>query len=581
MMMMMMKETARRISIQQNINKLGNVLKLHGVINYLKQEDKINLPLINNVIQRLAIEQPKQEALWIYERNNNEYDKLTFNDIYIQASRFANVLTGKGFDLTAGKTVLAILPDFTKERIVLQLACLQSGLTFCSCNPKDLINMGISQQIQKLAVDCIVTDENSFELVKQQTYNPLRPLKKGLITKDLTSKVSAVGWNNFSRNANEAESKYTNATNIHSDMPMIRLLSNNNDVIQYSHKTFTEQVLLEALWFNMDKTSRLIWMKNQNEITSIAPWLFGSTILYKEAEDFKTMFNTLEKHPIDAFCGSIRDYEMLNNQEQGSQTQLKQLLSIAPIDPEIKARWNALTNLHIRDDYIDFTNQSLAEYLSNFDKSDKSKFFNSKTIGEKSNKTVQPSRSNSLPSCLTYSQKKITIPKVNIEKNNIDLIKKNPTIGELLGDDDLFQSRYHNQYRISRYQRKRYRQQSYSRNHSYYNRQKQQRFNRINESQQQSSNIIESISNANQFYSYPTTYNYPSLSSYCYYCYSNMASYCPCLISDCNTGLYHQEIFDESLIFQQKYPRTETYQYSDIYFHNDKRLQSHSSISRI
>ncbi|CAF4441107.1 unnamed protein product, partial [Adineta steineri] len=129
--MMMMKETARRISIQQNINKLGNVLKLHDVINYLKQEDKINLPLINNVIQRLAIEQPKQEALWIYERNNNEYDKLTFNDIYKQASRFSNVLTGKGFDLTAGKTVLVILPDFTKERIVLQLACLKSGLTFC------------------------------------------------------------------------------------------------------------------------------------------------------------------------------------------------------------------------------------------------------------------------------------------------------------------------------------------------------------------------------------------------------------------------------------------------------------------
>ncbi|CAF1256016.1 unnamed protein product [Adineta steineri] len=370
--MMMMKETLPRPVAKHLINKLGNILKLSTngkktklpwLINYLKQGHKINAPLFNDVIKHWAIEQPKQEALWIYERNNNEYR----------------------FDLTAGKTVLAILPDFSKERILLQLACLQSGLTFCWCNPKDLINMRISQRIQKLAVDCIITNEDNFELVKQQTHNPLRPLKKGLITKDLTSKVSAVGWNNFSRNANEAESKYTNATNIHADMPMIRLLSNNNDVIQYSHKNFTEQVLLAALWFNMDKTSRLIWMKNQNEITSIAPWLFGSTILYKEAEDFKTMFNTLEKHSIDAFCGSIKDYEMLNNQEQGNQTQLKQLLSIAPIDSEIKARWNALTNLHIRDDYIDFTNQSLAEYLSNFDKSDKSKFFNSKTIGESNN----------------------------------------------------------------------------------------------------------------------------------------------------------------------------------------------------
>ncbi|CAF3095704.1 unnamed protein product [Rotaria socialis] len=108
--------------------------------------------------------------------------------------------------------------------------------------------------------------------------------------------------------------------------------------------------------------------------------------------------------------------------------------------------------------------------------------------------------------------------------------KANPTIGELLGDDDLFHYHYQHQYSSSRNKRKRYHHRSYS--HRKHHRKTQ-------ESRYQfslSSQYVESTSKLNQIYSYPTTYNYTSLPNYCYYCYSNMSSsYCPYLISNyCN-----------------------------------------------
>jgi hypothetical protein len=154
-----------------------------------------------------------------------------------------------------------------------------------------------------------------------------------------------------------------------------------------------------------------------------------------------------------------------------------------------------------------------------------------------SNKKLQVHRSDSWSCCSRFLQDKShdykRISKSNMEKNKINLIKKkksNPTIGELLGDDDLFHYQYHHQYSTSRFQRKRY----YSRP-SHRKQQRANYFHPIKESQHQLSsfNVIESIPDTNQFYLYPTPYNYSSLPAYCYYCYSNMASCCPCLIPDC------------------------------------------------
>ncbi len=131
----------------------------------------------------------------------------------------------------------------------------------------------------------------------------------------------------------------------------------------------------------MNRISRLIWMKNQNEIISIAPWVFGSSIFYKNTENLKTMFNTFENHPIDTFCASSTNYQMLENQQKENKTHLKQLFSIESIDFKTKTRWHSLTNLHIRDsefihnflllilyflqlDYANFNNKTMLELYS-------------------------------------------------------------------------------------------------------------------------------------------------------------------------------------------------------------------------
>jgi len=139
-----------------------------------------------------------------------------------------------------------ILPYSTPERILLQLACSQSGLVYCPYDPKDLTNVGISQRIQKLDVDCIITNEDNLEIARRSTHNPLRPLKKGLITKCSTSEPLPVGWNHLMQTANNAESEYTKGIHIHPDTPVLRFLSNNNQVIQYSQKYFNLQLVITA-----------------------------------------------------------------------------------------------------------------------------------------------------------------------------------------------------------------------------------------------------------------------------------------------------------------------------------------------
>jgi hypothetical protein len=158
-----------------------------------------------------------------------------------------------------------------------------------------------------------------------------------------------------------------------------------------------------------------------------------------------------------------------------------------------------------------------------------------------SNKKLQVNRSDSWSCCSRFLQDKSHYYKRISKSNMVKKKKSNPTIGELLGDDDLFHYQYHHQYSTSKFQRKRYHYRSSHR--------KQQR---AKESQHQLSsfNVIESIPDTSQFYLYPTPYNYSPLPAYCYYCYSNMASCCPCLISDCYTGLYQQEISHESSTFQ-------------------------------
>lgn len=90
-------------------------------------------------------------------------------------------------------------------------------------------------------------------------------------------------------------------------------------------------------------------MKNENDIISIVPWLSGSTIFYKNIKNPSTILKTLEEYPIDTFCASSTEYQMIDNQKYDNKTHLKQLISAEPIDSTTINRWFSLTKLTIRD----------------------------------------------------------------------------------------------------------------------------------------------------------------------------------------------------------------------------------------
>jgi len=113
---MVMRGSVQRLATRPVIDKLFNVLqsssqderqmKLGNFIDtYLQHRETVYPNLLNNIIHRLAIEQPTNQALWACETQTNESQKLTFNDVHTQSSRLANVLTGKEFNLTPGKSV--------------------------------------------------------------------------------------------------------------------------------------------------------------------------------------------------------------------------------------------------------------------------------------------------------------------------------------------------------------------------------------------------------------------------------------------------------------------------------------------
>lgn len=104
----------------------------------------------------------------------------------------------------------------------------------------------IPTSIQKLAVDCVITNEENLEIARKYTYNPLRPLKKGLITNGSTSEPLPVGWTHFLEHINHADNKYTKKMNIHPETHVIRSLTNENEVMKYSQKDFYLNLIISS-----------------------------------------------------------------------------------------------------------------------------------------------------------------------------------------------------------------------------------------------------------------------------------------------------------------------------------------------
>ena len=127
-----------------------------------------------------------------------------------------------------------------------------------------------------------------------------------------------------------------------------------------------------------------------------------------------------------------------------------------------------------------------------------------------SNRKFDLRRNQSLPSCLKFTSRPIKQVK-----------RSNPTIGELLGDDDQFHHRYHHHYNPLKSKRKRY---------SHHGRRKDRHSTHFN-----SSNHMSLSPDIHPYYPYATVYNYPN---YSYYYWPNIT---PCLICDSYRGFYATE----------------------------------------
>jgi hypothetical protein len=141
---------------------------------------------------------------------------------------------------------LVILPYATQERILIQLACLQSGLIFCSYDSEYLTEQEIRQQIRTSAIDCIITNKDHLEMIMNCTHNSLRPLKKGLVSHHLTSDPLPVGWHHLKHNINSTERKDSKIDYIQPRKHSFRDLLSENPINQSSQAMFSLRQMLIA-----------------------------------------------------------------------------------------------------------------------------------------------------------------------------------------------------------------------------------------------------------------------------------------------------------------------------------------------
>lgn len=107
-----MNQCARFASSQTNVNRWFQMIQTSSKTNEREKSIEILRHLYNNneslpsnffqgILHRWQIDQPKETALWIDEKS----EKLSFDDVQDQAIRLRNVLSGKEFQLTTGRSV--------------------------------------------------------------------------------------------------------------------------------------------------------------------------------------------------------------------------------------------------------------------------------------------------------------------------------------------------------------------------------------------------------------------------------------------------------------------------------------------
>jgi hypothetical protein len=141
---------------------------------------------------------------------------------------------------------LVILPYAAKDRILIQLACLQSDLIFYFHDSKYLVGQDIRQQIRTSAIDCIITDVDHLEFITKYTHNSVRPLKKGLMTNQLKSEPLPVGWHYLMHSINTSDKP---KSKINYSKPSPRAwhhLSSDTPVNYYSLASFSLRQMLIA-----------------------------------------------------------------------------------------------------------------------------------------------------------------------------------------------------------------------------------------------------------------------------------------------------------------------------------------------
>jgi hypothetical protein len=151
-----------------------------------------------------------------------------------------------------------------------------------------------------------------------------------------------------------------------------------------------------------------------------------------------------------------------------------------------------------------------------------------------SNKKSRIRSSASLPSCMKLAEVLLTTrPKV----------PTSPTIGDLLGDDNLFHHQYHRAYSSTRSKRARPHYASRRRSplpdhsrsyHVHHSRRKRRE-------QPNSPSVVETSLTPIYPSFYPNTYNYSALPTYGYYYSCNASSYCACHMPDSYAGLYQSD----------------------------------------